>query len=198
MKLPKHFYLRPDVAEIARDLVGKSLFTNTNGRVTGGMIVEAEAYCGATDRACHAYKNKCTDRTKVMFDAGGIAYVYLCYGIHCLFNIVTNSEGHADAILIRAVEPTHGLDVIRMRRNSDSRSVNLTSGPGKLTKALGIDLMHNGADLTQDQIWIEDSGITFSSDHIVSKKRMGVEYSGIDAFLPWRYYIKNNKWVSKP
>ena len=107
MKLPKHFYLRPDVAEIARDLVGKSLFTNTNGRITGGMIVEAEAYCGATDRACHAYKNKCTDRTKVMFDAGGIAYVYLCYGIHCLFNIVTNSEGYADAILIRAVEPTH-------------------------------------------------------------------------------------------
>ncbi len=198
MKLPKHFYLRPDVAEIARDLVGKSLFTNTNGRVTGGMIVEAEAYCGATDRACHAYKNKCTDRTKVMFDAGGIAYVYLCYGIHCLFNIVTNSEGHADAILIRAVEPTHGLDVIRMRRNSDSRSVNLTSGPGKLTKALGIDLMHNGADLTQDQIWIEDSGITFSSDHIVSTTRIGVEYSGIDAFLSWRYYIKNNKWVSKP
>ena len=198
MKLPKHFYLRPDVAEIARDLVGKSLFTNTNGRVTGGMIVEAEAYCGATDRACHAYKNKCTDRTKVMFDAGGIAYVYLCYGIHCLFNIVTNSEGYADAILIRAVEPTHGLDVIRMRRNSDSRSVNLTSGPGKLTKALGIDLMHNGADLTQDQIWIEDSGITFSSDHIVSTTRIGVEYSGIDAFLSWRYYIKNNKWVSKP
>ena len=198
MKLPKHFYLRPDVAEIARDLVGKSLFTNTNGRVTGGMIVEAEAYCGATDRACHAYKNKCTDRTKVMFDAGGIAYVYLCYGIHCLFNIVTNSEGYADAILIRAVEPTHGLVVIRMRRNSDSRSVNLTSGPGKLTKALGIDLMHNGADLTQDQIWIEDSGITFSSDHIVSTTRIGVEYSGIDAFLSWRYYIKNNKWVSKP
>lgn len=198
MKLPKHFYLRPDVAEIARDLVGKSLFTNTNGRVTGGMIVEAEAYCGATDRACHAYKNKCTDRTKVMFDAGGIAYVYLCYGIHCLFNIVTNSEGHADAILIRAVEPTHGLDVIRMRTNSDNRSVNLTSGPGKLTKALGIDLMHNGADLTQDQIWIEDSGITFSSDHIVSTTRIGVEYSGIDAFLSWRYYIKNNKWVSKP
>lgn len=198
MKLPKHFYLRPDVAEIARDLVGKSLFTNTNGRVTGGMIVEAEAYCGATDRACHAYKNKCTDRTKVMFDAGGIAYVYLCYGIHCLFNIVTNSEGYADAILIRAVEPTHGLDVIRMRRNSDNRSVNLTSGPGKLTKALGIDLMHNGADLTQDQIWIEDSGITFSSDHIVSTTRIGVEYSGIDAFLSWRYYIKNNKWVSKP
>ena len=198
MKLPKHFYLRPDVAEIARDLVGKSLFTNTNGRVTGGMIVEAEAYCGATDRACHAYKNKCTDRTKVMFDAGGIAYVYLCYGIHYLFNIVTNSEGYADAILIRAVEPTHGLDVIRMRTNSDNRSVNLTSGPGKLTKALGIDLMHNGADLTQDQIWIEDSGITFSSDHIVSTTRIGVEYSGIDAFLSWRYYIKNNKWVSKP
>lgn len=198
MKLPKHFYLRPDVAEIARDLVGKSLFTNTNGMITGGMIVEAEAYCGATDRACHAYKNKCTDRTKVMFDAGGIAYVYLCYGIHYLFNIVTNSEGYADAILIRAVEPTHGLDVIRMRRNSDNRSVNLTSGPGKLTKALGIDLMHNGADLTQDQIWIEDSGITFSSDHIVSTTRIGVEYSGIDAFLSWRYYIKNNKWVSKP
>ncbi|MCH8232400.1 MAG: DNA-3-methyladenine glycosylase [Bacteroidetes bacterium] len=198
MKLSKHFYLRPDVAEIARDLLGKSLFTNTNGVVTGGMIVEAEAYCGATDRASHAYMNKRTCRTKVMFGTGGSAYVYLCYGIHCLFNIVTNNEGHADAVLIRAMEPTHGLDVIRMRRNLDNGYVNLTSGPGKLTKALGIDLKHNGVDLTQDQVWIEENGVAFSSDQIVSTTRIGVEYSGIDAFLPWRYYIKNNKWVSKP
>ncbi len=198
MKLPKHFYSRPDVAEIARDIVGKSLFTNTNGIVTGGIIVEAEAYCGAADRACHAYKNKYTNRTKVMFGAGGSAYVYLCYGIHCLFNIVTNRKGQADAVLIRAIEPTNGLDVIRLRRNSDNGSINLTSGPGKLTKALGIDLTYNGADLTRDQIWIEDTGITFSSGQIVSTTRIGVEYSGNDAFLPWRYYIKNNKWVSKP
>lgn len=197
MKLDKEFYINDDVTRIARQLLGKSLMVRSNGIVSGGLIVESEAYSGAIDKASHAFRNKRTDRTKTMFETGGIAYVYLCYGIHHLFNIVTNMEGHADAVLIRAIQPVSGMKSILKRRNASKDSITLTNGPGKLSKALGIDLTYNGMDLMGNDIWIEDNGCQVTSDQIVVSKRVGVDYAEEDADLPWRFYIKNNDWISK-
>lgn len=169
----------------------------SNGSVSGGVIVESEAYSGAVDKASHAFRNKLTNRTKTMFETGGIAYVYLCYGIHHLFNIVTNREGYADAVLIRAIQPVSGIKSILKRRNASKDSITLTNGPGKLSKALGIDMAYNGMDLLSNYIWIEDNGYEVTSDQIVVSKRVGVDYAEEDADLPWRYYIKNNNWISK-
>ncbi len=197
MILPKKFYSTGHVTEIARNLIGKVLFTYFENELTGGKIVETEAYCGQTDRASHAYKNKLTPRTSTMFGKPGTAYIYLCYGIHELFNIVTNISGMADAVLIRAVEPVVGLETIKIRRNINSNSINLTSGPGKLTKALKINRNHDGVDLTSKTsgLWIEKEIRELNSKIIVSK-RIGVDYAGPDANLPWRFYLENNKWVS--
>ncbi len=126
MKLDREFYLRDDVTKIARDLLGKNLMVRTNGSVLGGMIVESEAYCGAVDRASHAFKNKMTERTKVMFEEGGKAYVYLCYGIHHLFNIVTNIAGHPDAVLIRAIQPISGINNARQSAKISKDPITLT------------------------------------------------------------------------
>src|SRR5476651_1862925 len=138
MKLPLSFYTHNDVLAITRNLLGKYLMTRIDGVVTGGYIVEAEAYNGVVDKASHAYGNRLTPRTKTMFMQGGIAYVYLCYGIHEMFNIVTSAEGRPQAILIRAIEPTEGLDEMMSRRNMISLKPNITSGPGSVAKALGI------------------------------------------------------------
>ncbi len=192
-KLDREFFQRDKVEDIARDLIGKTLFTQINGKKTGGIIVEAEAYCGETDEACHAYPNKKTKRTSVMFEAGGLAYVYLCYGIHNMFNIVTNQAGKADAILIRAIEPQSGIHTMGKRRNMMERSKSLTSGPGKLTEALGIDLSHYGLPLDGNTIWLEDNGIDIE---IGTSKRIGVDYAGKDALLLWRFYAVDSQWLS--
>ncbi len=192
--LPDSFYLRKDVTLIARQLLGKKLVTNILGRRSGGIIVETEAY-SFRERGCHAYDNKMTSRNKAMFEAGGVAYVYLCYGIHNLFNVVTNQNGIADAVLIRALEPSEGQTYMieRMKTQSAKR---LTSGPGKLTKALGIDRSFNGRYLRSDELWIED-GIQVVRSHIVASVRIGIDYAGKDALLPWRFSINGNQWISK-
>ena len=195
MKLEVSFYKRNDVARIARKLLGKALFTRQNGALTGGMIVETEAY-SSIERGCHAYQNRKTKRNEVMFKAGGQAYVYLCYGIHNMFNVVTNSSGKADAVLIRALEPIRGIDLMLNRMNSINPK-KITSGPGKLTKAMGIDRTLNGVSLKSSRLWLEDIGYTVVKKNVVCSRRIGIDYAGKDVLLPWRFTIKNSQWISK-
>lgn len=194
LSLSKTYFEHPDVVFLARDLIGKQLTTQIDGLITSGIITETEAYAGRGDKACHAHLGRFTDRTKVMYESGGIAYVYLCYGIHNLFNIVTNTQGNADAILIRAIEPTHGIEIMQERRGKSKVDKSLTSGPGNLTKALGINKTHNERSVIGDDIWIEDIGEKVSN--IVETTRIGIDYAEEDADLPWRFYDKNSKFVS--
>jgi DNA-3-methyladenine glycosylase len=194
LRLTPEFYLDKNVVKIARSLLGKTLFTRIDGHVTAGKIVETEAYSWK-ERGCHAFKGK-TNRNAVMFDEGGVAYVYLCYGIHQMFNIVTNHKGSADAVLIRALEPVLGIEIMKERRGRIGNEFQLTSGPGKLSRALGIDRNLNGKSLFQNEVWIEDGGASLPSKKIVSSKRIGIDYAGEDALLPWRFTIKDSLWVS--
>jgi DNA-3-methyladenine glycosylase len=194
-KLPDSFYQRSDVVMIARELLGKVLFTQVNGIVTGGMIVETEAY-SYKEKGCHAFGSKKTQRNAVMFEKGGYTYVYLCYGMHHLFNIVTNQPGIAEAVLIRAVEPVHGIEEMFLRRGKLKNDFHLTSGPGKLTKALGIDRKLNGKFLLDDEVWVEDLGNKIPSKNILAGPRIGIDYAGEDALLPWRFRLKGNLWIS--
>jgi DNA-3-methyladenine glycosylase len=196
MKLSPAFYERTDVVKIAHELIGKQLFTKINGVITGGMIVETEAYSWK-ERGCHAFGGRKTERNEIMFSQGGYAYVYLCYGVHNLFNVVTNKEGNADAVLIRAIEPIEGIRTMEIRRGIVKKPFQLTSGPGKLTEALGIDRAFNGKYLLNSDVWIEDSGNKVSSRSIIRTPRIGIDYAGEDARLPWRFLLKGNKWVSK-
>ena len=190
-KLLREFYVRPSVVQIAKDLLGKYLLTRLEDTATGGMIVETEAYAGPEDRASHAYNSRRTSRTETMFHDGGVAYVYLCYGIHHLFNIVTNVEGIPHAILIRAIEPSDGIDQMLLRRNMKEVSPKLSGGPGTLTQALGIKTTHTQTDLTGEQIWLEDRGFLVPEDEIIAGPRVGVSYAGEDAENPWRFQLKN-------
>lgn len=197
MKLPKEFYTRPNVVQIAQELLGKHIYTSVDGMLTGGMIVETEAYSGENDRACHAHLNRRTARTEIMYHEGGVAYVYLVYGIYNLFNIITNVEGKADAVLVRAIQPEIGTEEMLLRRNMPTIKPNLTAGPGVMSIALGINRKHYGEDLTGNTIWLEDKGITIPDENIMTVPRVGIDYAGDDALLPWRFYIKGSKWVSK-
>jgi DNA-3-methyladenine glycosylase len=196
-KLTKEFYQRKDVVKIARDLLGKALFTNIDGVVTGGIIVETEAYSWK-ERGCHAYNGRKTERNAIMFAEGGHTYVYLCYGMHHLFNVVTNVEGVADAVLIRALEPLTGLPEMTVRRGRIPNPFHLTSGPGKLSKALGIQRNLNAKSLLEDEVWIEElPGKSLTRRQIVASPRIGIDYAGEDSKLPWRFHLKDNRWVSK-
>lgn len=196
MKLGLSFYQRDNVAQIARELLGKVLVTNVKGRLTSGMIVETEAYSWK-ERGCHAYLGRKTSRNEVMFLPGGNAYVYLCYGLHNMVNVVTNHEGVAEAVLIRAVEPLIGIEIMKARRKiTTNNPYPLTSGPGKLTAALGIDRRLNGKSLTGDEIWLEE-GERILSGNVVSSTRIGIAYAAEDAKLPWRFYIRGHACVSK-
>jgi len=197
-KLTHKFYNRTDVVLIAKELLGKYLMTNIGGKITGGRIVETEAYAGTTDRASHAYNNRRTNRTEIMYAEAGTAYVYLCYGIHHLFNVVTNSKDVPHAILIRALEPTDGLNTMLKRRLAAEVKPPLTTGPGTLSQALGICTTMSGEDLQGNKIWIEDRGDKLADNDIIASKRVGVKYSREDAHRLYRFWIKNNKWVSKP
>ena len=196
MIIKKDFYLRNDVVQIAQDLLGAVLYTQIENKITSGIIVETEAYCGSIDRASHAYPNRLTKRNKVMFESGGKAYVYLIYGIHYLFNIVTNEVDKADAVLIRALEPVSGLDTMKERLGKSTHE-KITSGPGSLSKAMGIDKSLYGEDLTGRKVWLEHSRQDLKEIKIVETTRIGVDYAGEDAELPWRFYIKENPWISK-
>ena len=198
VKLPESFYLNTDVVHLAKSLIGKYLFTFIDGVTTGGYIVETEAYNGVIDRASHSYGNRITPRTKTMFMQGGIAYVYLCYGIHEMFNVVTSGEGQPHAILIRAIQPTEGVDEMLFRRSMDKLKPNITQGPGSVARALGISRAINAISLQSDTLWIEDRGLIIPDEDIVAGPRVGVDYAGEDALLPYRFYVKGNVYVSKP
>jgi DNA-3-methyladenine glycosylase len=198
LKLPEAFYIGDNVVNITRNLLGKYLFTCIDGLTTGGYIVEAEAYNGTIDRASHAYGNRRTKRTETMFARGGVAYVYLCYGIHQMLNVVTATEGVPHAVLIRAIEPTVGIETMLERRGMEKLKPGITSGPGSLTKALGINREFNAIRFQSNLLWIEDGGITFQNEEIAAVPRVGVDYAGPDAFLPYRLYVKGNIYVSKP
>jgi DNA-3-methyladenine glycosylase len=198
MKLPESFYLNTDVLHVAKSLIGKYLFTSIGGVTTGGYIVETEAYNGIIDRASHSYGNRITPRTKTMFMQGGIAYVYLCYGIHEMFNVVTSVEGQPHAILIRAIQPIEGIEEMLFRRSMAALKPNITQGPGSVARALGISRAINAISLQGDTLWIEDRGLKFSDEEIAAVPRVGVDYAGQDALLPYRFYVKGNPYVSKP
>ncbi len=196
-KLPRSFYERDDVVQISRELIGKVLCTRFGNTLTSGIITETEAYNGRTDRACHAYPDVRTDRTETLYGPPGKAYIYLCYGIHHLFNVVTNREGLADAILIRALNPLDGIEKMLKRRRKEKIGPMLTNGPGKLSQALGIKTSYDQTDLAGYKIWIEDRGVKIHSGDIASSPRIGVDYAGEHANLPWRFTLKNSKWISK-
>ena len=194
-KLPLSFYLRDDVVAIAKDLLGKVLVTNWNDELTSGRIVETEAYAGELDKASHASKGR-TERTEVMFGKGGRAYVYLCYGIHQMFNIVTAKEGVPHAILIRAVEPIEGKEIMLHRTGKKTWDEAITSGPGKVGKAFGFHTSQCGLALTSNELFIADDGFKVNEKDIVSSPRIGVDYAGEHAEWHYRFFINGNKYVS--
>ena len=195
-KLDYNFYNRPDVVKIARELLGKVLVTDWGNGLTSGRVVETEAYKGVTDRASHAYNGRRTARTEVMYNDAGSGYVYLCYGIHHLFNVVTNVKNTPHAILIRAVEPLQGVDMMLQRTGKQNPDRTLTSGPGNVSKALGILTRHSGISLTGNTIFIADDGFAVRTKDIIATPRIGVGYAGEDALLPYRFFIRNNIYVS--
>lgn len=195
-KLPREFYTRSDTLAVARDLLGKTLVVPTGaGERVSGVIVETEAYLGAEDKAAHSYNNRRTARTETMFAVGGTVYIFFIYGMYFQFNIVAGEAGVPHAVLIRAVEPLENIEIMRERRGA-MKETNLTSGPGKLCIALDIDRRFNGADLLGDEIWIEN-GENISADSIASGKRVGIDYAEEDAEKPWRFWIKDNPFVSR-
>lgn len=189
-KIALDFYQQDDVVFLARELLGKVLCTRVDGVLTSGIIMETEAYNGRIDRACHAYGGRRTARTETLYQAGGVSYVYLCYGLHHLFNVVTNVEGVADAILVRAIQPLEGLEKMQERRNTRQKK-QVLSGPGVVSRALGIERnKHNNLSLRGNEIWIEERGLTFSKKEVKVGPRIGVDYAGEDAKLPWRFLVK--------
>ena len=195
-KLGSAFYQRKDVLKIAKELLGKILITNRKGIITSGRIVECEAYAGITDKASHASGGRRTARNEIMYGEGGFAYVYLCYGIHHLFNVVTGYRDVPHAVLIRALDPLEGIEEMLLRTNKKKLDYTLTRGPGNVSKALGISTKHTGLSLTGDKIFIVDDRGKYSKNEIAASPRIGVDYAGKDASLPYRFYVKGNPFVS--
>ena len=190
-KLPRTFYLSDDVVGLARQLLGKLLLTKSpEGIVTGGIITETEAYAGVTDRASHAWNGRRTARTEMMYRRGGTAYVYLCYGMHALFNVVTAKEGNPHAVLIRGIYPTVGVEDILLRRKVKLPLHKIAAGPGTVSQALGIEVRDTGTDLLGNRIWLVDSGIVIKKKDILASPRIGVDYAGEDAKLLWNFRVE--------
>jgi len=195
-KLDNSFYARANVLRIARELLGKVLVTEFDGHRSSGRIVEVEAYNGEVDRASHAYSGRRTRRTEVMYREGGTAYVYLIYGIHHLFNVVTNKRDIPHAILVRALEPLEGIPLMLKRTGKVRLDHSLTRGPGNLSKAMGLATLHTGYSLYEEEIYIGDDGYRPRKNEIIASPRIGVDYAGEDAALPYRLYVKGNPYVS--
>ena len=198
-KLGIQFYKKQDVVSIAKELLGKIIVTKFKGVTTSGRIVETEAYIGLTDKASHSFGGKRTARNEHMYAAAGTAYVYICYGMHHLFNVITNEKNIPDAVLIRAVEPLQGIDTMLKRTNKKTLDNTLTKGPGNVGKALGISKDHSGLNLSGNKIFIgedKQSNNFLTGELIGSSKRIGVESAGSAALLPYRFYVKGNKFVS--
>lgn len=198
MKLPETFYTRADTLTIAKELLGKILYCNSSGRITSGIIVETEAYLGIEDRASHAFGGKYTSRTAVMYSKGGVAYVYRCYGIHNLFNVVTHEEGTPHAVLIRGIEPLDNTPLMVERRGLRQPAKNSFIGPGKVTQALGITLDMTGISLRGDIVWIEEGSETADIQQVLTTPRIGVGYAGKDALLPFRFVLDRNQTPYQP
>ncbi len=195
MKLKREFYLN-DTFSVAKDLLGKILYRKIDDIVLSGMITEVEAYCGISDRACHAYGNRKTKRTEIMYNIGGFSYVYFIYGMYYCFNVVTRDINIPEAVLIRSIEPIKGIEVMSLNRYKmeysklkKSQKSNLTNGPGKVCRALNIDKSHSGIDLTLNEIWIEDDG--FYDFKVEYSKRIGIENYGEAKDYLWRMILKN-------
>jgi DNA-3-methyladenine glycosylase len=191
MKLESSFYRRDDVVQISRELLGKVLCSRTNGAVTKAVITETEAYAGVGDRASHAWGGRRTKRTEPMFREGGTAYVYLCYGIHHLFNVVTADAGTPHAVLVRAGQPLEGLELMKRRRGRKASDRTLLSGPGSLAQALDITTKASGESLLGQRIWIEDHGIEVHASLVETGPRIGVDYAGEDAARPYRFVVRS-------
>lgn len=189
-KLPLSFYRHHDVVEISQKLLGKYLFSNIDSCLTVGIITETEAYRGPEDRASHAFGMRRTKRNEVMYKSGGCAYVYLCYGLHYLFNVITNQQDIPHAVLVRAIYPVMGIETMLERLHKKKLTSNMLKGPGLVTKALGITTKENGMVLTGSTLWIEDHGIKIDPNDIIASPRVGIDYAGEDALLPWRFQIK--------
>jgi DNA-3-methyladenine glycosylase len=197
VKLRRDFYTRTDALAVARELLGKRLVVpSPEGARVSGRIVETEAYLGAEDKAAHSYKNRRTARTESMFAVGGTAYVFFVYGMHHQFNVVAGVEGLPHAVLVRALEPEEGMELMRLRRPSKSDR-ELSSGPGKLCRALGIDRTFDGADLLGERVWVEDAGAVISPEEIAAGPRIGIDYAQEYAQKPWRFWLRNNIYVSR-
>lgn len=191
MKLKEDFYTRTSVTQIARELLGKCIITFFDNNLTEGIITETEAYEGITDKASHAYNNRQTPRTEVMYASGGVAYVYLCYGVHHLFNVVTNLKDVPHAVLLRGIYPLSGINMMEVRTGKKFTDRSFSDGPGKASKALGIQVIHTGESLSGNKIWIEDRDIQINKKDFIQGPRIGVTYAGKDALLPYRYLLTN-------
>jgi len=191
-KLDKDFYMK-DAVSVAKNLLGKYLIKNTDEGYVGGMIVETEAYMGPKDDAAHSYNLKRTKRNEAMYEEGGVTYVYFIYGMYYCLNIVTNKPNIPQAVLIRAVEPKFGLNIMIGNRNTDLK--NLTNGPAKLCRALDIDLSYNKVSLLSDKLFITQGEEV--KNKIVSTKRINIEYARNYKDKPWRFIVKNSKFLSR-
>jgi DNA-3-methyladenine glycosylase len=190
-KLPLSFYRQDDVVEIARALIGKYFFSQIDGNFCGGIIAETEAYAGITDRASHAYNSRLTKRTQTMYLPGGISYVYFTYGMHHLFNVVTAEKEVPHAVLIRGIIPTEGIEIQQTRRKMPSGGKQLTNGPAKVCQALGINLKHNAVSLQGNVLWIAEDGFVPHQKQVIAAPRVGVDYAGEDAKLPYRFILNH-------
>jgi DNA-3-methyladenine glycosylase len=196
-RLQSDFYQREDVLDVARELLGKVLCSAVDGRVTKAVIAETEAYAGVGDRASHAYGGRRTRRTEPMYAPGGLAYIYLCYGIHHLFNVVSGPRDVPHAVLVRSGVPFAGVEVMRERRGAARTDASLTAGPGTLTQALGIRTALTGTPLAGDLLWIEDHGLAPGADAILIGPRVGVDYAGEDAALPYRFRVRAGEFAAR-
>jgi DNA-3-methyladenine glycosylase len=195
-KLDLSFYDRKDVLRIARELLGKILVTQWDGIRSSGRIVETEAYAGVEDRACHAFGGRRTTRTGDLYGAPGTIYIYICYGMHHLFNVVTNKKGIPHAVLVRALEPLEGVEHMLNRTRKPVADYTLTKGPGNLVRAMGMSKLHSGGNLFSEEIFIEDDGLRYNKSRVIVTKRIGVESAREDAELPYRFIVKGNPYVS--
>ena len=191
IRLQKSYFLQHDVLALARDLLGKYVFTRKDGQLSGGIISEVEAYKGIADRASHAFGGRRTRRNEMMYHEGGVAYMYLCYGIHNMLNFVTNEQDVPDAILIRGIVPTHGEELMLQRTGKRNMSASIGSGPGKVSKLLGLTTADNGCPLDGDTLWVEDRDLCVSDNMVQVTPRIGVDYAGEDALLPYRFVMKD-------
>jgi DNA-3-methyladenine glycosylase len=182
--------------DLAKELLGMKLIHVDDKGTTSGYIVETEAYLGPEDRAAHSFNNRRTARTEVMYDEAGTIYTYFIYGMHVCFNIVSGPVNKPEAILIRALQPIEGIEQMKERRVRAKSEIQLTNGPGKLSKAMGFTLSDNGKKMNEENIRIEE-GMRFRPNEISSGPRIGIQYAEEAVHFPYRFWIKNNPYVSR-